>query len=73
MRWTASATEEVGTSAMTSTLPVSYHSRAMLDPMSGLFWWSAPITSIGLPLTCPLKSAAAICAAMSEPVPVESE
>src|SRR5262245_63099083 len=34
---TASATDEVGTSTMTSTLPVSYHSRAMLEPTSGLF------------------------------------
>jgi hypothetical protein len=34
---TASATEEVGTSTITSTLSVSIHVRAMFDPTSGLF------------------------------------
>src|SRR5512132_1832828 len=37
----ASATPEFGTATMTSTLSVSYHGRAMAEPMSGLFWWSA--------------------------------
>src|SRR5678815_3159964 len=37
---TASATDEVGTSTITSTFLVSYHSRAMLEPMSALFWLS---------------------------------
>src|SRR6201999_20727 len=41
---TASATEEVGTSAATST-PPSNHWRAMEAATSGLFWWSALITS----------------------------
>ena len=43
---TAKPTDEVGTSAIMSTLSVSYHWRAMLEPTSGLFWWSAPTTSI---------------------------
>jgi len=41
----ASATDEVGTSAIMSTPSVSYHLRAMLEPTSGLFWWSADTTS----------------------------
>ena len=41
----AKATDEVGTSTMTSTPSVSYHLRAMLEPTSGLFWWSADTTS----------------------------
>jgi hypothetical protein len=34
---TASATPELGTSAMASTLSMSIHCRAMLVPTSGLF------------------------------------
>ncbi len=34
---TASATAELGTSRMTSTLSTSNHELAMLDPISGLF------------------------------------
>ena len=30
-----------------STCSVSYHWRAMLEAMSGLFWWSASTISIG--------------------------
>src|SRR6201996_2112106 len=41
---TASATEDVGTSAATST-PLSNHCRAMAAATSGLFWWSALMTS----------------------------
>ena len=37
----ARPTDEVGTSVIMSTLSVSYHWRAMLEPTSGLFWWSA--------------------------------
>jgi hypothetical protein len=70
---TARAIDEVGTSTMVSTFSVSYQLRAMLEPTSGLFWWSAAITSIGLPLTLPPKSAAAISAAITEPLPVASE
>ena len=36
--WMASATDEVGTSTMASTCSWSYHWRAMLAPISGLFW-----------------------------------
>ena len=39
--FTASATDEVGTSTMASTLSTSYQVRAMVEPTSGLFWWSA--------------------------------
>jgi hypothetical protein len=35
---TASATDDTGTSTMTSTFLASNHSRAMLEPMSGLSW-----------------------------------
>src|SRR5215510_15444268 len=38
---TARATPELGTSTITSTLSTSYHCRAMAEPTSGLFWWSA--------------------------------
>src|ERR1700733_9453997 len=41
---TASAAEEVGTSAATST-PLSNHCRAIEAATSGLFWWSALIIS----------------------------
>ncbi len=37
---------------------------------SGLIWWSAEITVIGLPKTLPPKSSTAICAAATEPGPV---
>ena len=47
--FTASATEEVGTSTITSTPSRSNHCRAMLEPTSGLFWWSAAITSTERP------------------------
>ena len=48
-----SATDEVGTSKIASTFSLSYQLRAMLTPTSGLFWWSAAITSTGLPFTLP--------------------
>ena len=48
-----SATDEVGTSKIASTFSLSYQLRAMLTPTSGLFWWSATTTSIGLPFTLP--------------------
>ena len=41
----ASATDDVGTSTITSTPSESNHLRAMLEPTSGLFWWSAETTS----------------------------
>jgi hypothetical protein len=42
---TASATPEFGTSTITSTLSVSYHCRAIAEPTSALFWWSAETNS----------------------------
>src|SRR5262245_13745928 len=67
---TASATEDVGTSTTTSTLSTSYHWRTMLEPMSGLFWWSAKTTSIlswqALALQ---KSSIALRAAHTDPCP----
>src|SRR6185503_13284157 len=43
--FTANATPEFGTSTITSTLSVSYHWRAIAEPTSGLFWWSAETIS----------------------------
>ncbi|SFM56565.1 hypothetical protein SAMN05192568_103831 [Methylobacterium pseudosasicola] len=70
---TASAVEEVGKSAIMSTLPWSNHSRARLAAMSGLFWWSAAMSSTGAFRTFPPTSSMAICAATAEPRPVKSE
>src|SRR5215213_8907039 len=70
---TARATEDVGTSETTSTCCVSSHWRTMLDPMSGLFWWSAATTSMGLPSTVPPKSSTAMRAATTDPGPVLSD
>src|SRR5690242_7172299 len=42
---TASATPELGTSTMTSTPSASYQRRAIDEPTSGLFWWSAETIS----------------------------
>ena len=42
---TARATELVGTSRIMSTPSRSYHCAAMPAPRSGLFWWSALMTS----------------------------
>ena len=66
---TARATEEVVTSKMASTPSWSYHLRAMEEPTSGLFWWSAPITSTLKPGFLAMNSSAAICAATTEPGP----
>src|SRR6476661_4939058 len=43
--FTASATPEFGTSTITSTWSTSYHWRAMFEPTSALFWWSAETIS----------------------------
>src|SRR6185437_751540 len=51
---------------------VSIHCRAMLAPTSGLFWWSAKMTSIGRPSTLPPKSSTAMRAAWTEPMPERS-
>ncbi len=69
---TASATDEVGTSTITSTLSTSYHWRAMFEPTSGLFWWSPTATSTFMPLAAAPKSSTAILAATTEPGPARS-
>jgi hypothetical protein len=46
---TASATEEVGTSTITSMPSRSSHWRATVEPTSGRFWWSACTTSTLIP------------------------
>ena len=70
--FTASATDEVGTSTITSTLSTSYHWRAMLEPTSGLFWWSAETTSTFMPFFAAPKSSTAMRAAATEPGPARS-
>ncbi len=70
--FTASATDEVGTSKMASTLSTSYQVRAMVEPTSGLFWWSAPSTSTFMPFLAAPKSSTAIFAAITEPGPAMS-
>jgi len=70
---TTNATEEVGTSTMTSTFSLSVQRLAILAPTSGLFWWSPATTSILLPLwaaCAATKSAAACRAANTDPGPV---
>ena len=69
---TASATDEVGTSTITSTSSTSIHWRTMFEPTSGLFWWSAESTSIAAPSTLPPKSSTAMRAASTEPWPARS-
>ena len=69
---TARATEEVGTSTITSTPSTSIHCRAMVEPTSGLFWWSAKTTSMVASPIFPPESSAAIFAAATEPAPARS-
>ncbi len=69
---TASAGAETATSMIASTFPVSNHSRALLEAMSALFWWSAVNSSIFLPSTWPPKSSMAIWMAATLPGPVMS-
>src|SRR6266581_2978558 len=47
---TASATPELGTSMIMSTFSASYHWRAICEPTSALFWWSAKMSSTFNPL-----------------------
>src|SRR6185295_450562 len=54
------------------TLSTSYHWRAMFDPMSGLFWWSAETTSTLTPRFSIPESSTAILAAATEPAPARS-
>lgn len=56
-----------------STLFTSTHSRALVEAMSGLFWWSTNISSIFLPPTWPPKSAMAMRTASTPPAPSMSE
>ncbi|MNL51985.1 hypothetical protein D3C87_1751250 [compost metagenome] len=69
---TARAAEEVGTSTITSTPSSSYHWRAMVEATSGLFWWSAEMTSTLMPLAAASKSSMAMRAATTEPSPERS-
>ena len=59
---TLSAMPELIRLAIMSTLSASYHSRALEAATSGLFWWSAMMSSIGLPSTLPPKSSIAMLA-----------
>src|SRR6266852_852105 len=68
----ASAIDDVGTSTMTSTLSTSYHWRAMLEPTSGLFRWSAERNSTFIPRFAGPKSSIAMRAATADPDPVMS-
>ncbi|MNT63831.1 hypothetical protein D3C72_2016780 [compost metagenome] len=57
-----------------STLSSSNHERALVEAMSGLFWWSdetSRMPKVGLPVA--LKSSIAIFAASTEPDPDRSE
>src|SRR5262245_5392802 len=69
----ARATDEVGTSTITSTPSTSYHCRAIFDPTSGLLRWSAVTISILRPLWVLLQSSTARRAATAEPLPPMSE
>ena len=56
-----------------STCPASSHSRAMDEPTSALFWWSADTISTGMPRMVPPTSSTAIFAASTEPSPPSAE
>ena len=66
--WTAAAIGVTGRSMIAST-PSSYQRRASAPAMSGLFWVSAVMISIGRPSTVAPKSCIAIVAAATEPAP----
>src|SRR3546814_7886006 len=63
---TASATDEVGTSTTTLTASVSTHCRTMLEPTSGLFWWSADTMVTSMPFAFASKSSTAMLARSEE-------
>ena len=69
---TASATPELGTSTIRSTLSASYHCRAICEPTSALFWWSAKTISTFRPFVAAPKSSTAMRAATTEPWPARS-
>src|SRR3990167_6083898 len=70
--FTASAMPELGTSRIRSTFSASYHCRAICEPTSVLFWWSAKMISTFRPLAAALKSSTAMRAATTEPWPARS-
>ncbi len=70
--FTASATAEFGTSTITSTLSASSHCRAICEPTSALFWWSAKMISTFMPFFAAPKSSTAMRAATTEPWPDRS-
>src|SRR5262245_28198399 len=70
--FTARATAEFGTSTMASTWSASYHCRAMFEPTSALFWWSAEMISTFMPLAAAPKSSTAMRAATTDPWPERS-
>src|SRR5918996_1289095 len=57
---------------MTSTLSTSNHCRAIAEPTSGLFWWSATTISTFMPFLAGPKSSTAMRAATTEPRPAAS-
>jgi hypothetical protein len=70
----ARAVDVVTMSVITSTLSRSNHSRALLEAMSPLFWWSAATTSMAnAGLSLALKSSTAIFTASTAPAPARSE
>ena len=71
--FTASATPEFGVSKIASTLSTSYHWRAIPDPTSGLFWWSAEMISTFIPRFSTPESSSAMRAASTDPWPDRSE
>src|SRR5215831_14089198 len=70
---TASATPELGTSRITSTPSTSYHWRAICEPTSALFWWSADTISTLMPFFAAPKSSTAMRAATTAPGPPTAE
>ena len=71
---TASAVEVVTSSVAVSTPSRSNHSRALLEAMSALFWWSAEtISTLNAGLASAMKSAIAISVASTAPAPARSE
>ena len=64
---TASATAGVRHVDDHVDLVASNHCRAMFEPTSGLFWWSAKTISTFMPLAAAPKSSTAMRAATTEP------
>src|SRR3546814_20658837 len=66
---TASATDEVGTSTTTLKASVSTHCRPMLEPTSGLSWWSADTMVTSICFAFQSKSSTDMLAAITQPSP----